>query len=281
MKGKNVVITGGNAGIGLATSKALAKKGARVIIMSRTAERGNEAVEEVKAYAGHDNVEMLQCDLASQKQIRQAAEKLNELDRLDVLVNNAGAFFSEYAETEDGIERQFAVNHLAPFLLTNLVLDKIKASAPARIVTVSSRAHYRGDINFDNLGFKGEYDGFMKAYSQSKLANVLFTYELARKLEGSGVTATCLHPGVVGTSIAQKNSKGFYKLGWGLLKPFMTTTEKGAETSVYLASSPEAEGFTGQFFDKCKPRESSALSHDKELAKKLWDVSLEMTGLSN
>lgn len=280
MKGKTILITGGNAGIGLETAKGLAKQGGHVVIVSRDPQKGNAALAEINAVATGPQAEMLVADLSSQKQVRQlAAEFLEKYDRLDVLVNNAGAFFSEYGETEDGIERQFAINHLASFLLTNLLLDRLKANAPARVVVVASRAHYRGKMNFDDPGFKKNYDGFRRAYGQSKLANVLFTKELARKLEGTGVTANCLHPGVVSTPIAQKESSGIYRLGWTLWRPFMITPEQGAETSIYLASSPEVEGVTGQYFDKCKAKKPNPVADDREIAVKLWSLSEKLTQL--
>lgn len=284
MQGKTVLITGGNAGIGLATAVDLARQGAQVVIVSRNAEKGQAALKEIAAAASGPQPGMLQADLASFRQVRQlAADFLQQNDRLDVLINNAGAFFSEYGETEDGIERQFAINHLAPFLLTNLLLDKLKACAPSRIVNVASRAHYRGSMNFDDIGFKQNYDGFLKAYSQSKLANVLFTNELARRLEGTGVTANSLHPGVVSTSIAQKESKGIYRLGWALLRPFMITPEKGAQTTIFLASSPKVEGVTGKFFNKSKVQRASDEAYDEAydeaIANRLWELSEELVGI--
>jgi len=261
MQNKTVLITGGNAGIGLETARALAKQGATVVLVARDAAKGEQAVADIKNTTGNNNVSFMKCDLGSQKQVRQlVADFKAKHDRLDVLVNNAGAFFSEYGETEDGIERQFAINHLGPFLLTNLLLDLMKASAPARIVNVASRAHYRGWINFDDLYFKKGYDGFVKAYGQSKLANVLFTNELARRLEGTGVTANSLHPGVVATDIALKESKGIYRFGWWLWKHFMITPVEGAATSIFLASSPAVEGVTGQYFDKSKAKNSLVLA---------------------
>ncbi len=281
MQHKTVLITGGNAGIGLETARALAKQGATVVIVARDAAKGEQAVADIVKTTGNERVSFMKCDLGSQKQVRQlAADFKAKHDRLDVLVNNAGAFFSEYGETEDGIERQFAINHLGPFLLTHLLLDLLKASAPARIVNVASRAHYRGRINFDDLYFKKNYDGFIKAYGQSKLANVLFTNELARRLEGTGVTVNSLHPGVVATDIALKESKGFYRFGWWLWKHFMITTEQGAETSIYLASSPVVEGVTGQYFDKCKAKQCAKDGADKNIAQRLWEVSEKLTGLA-
>lgn len=280
MQGKTVLITGGNAGIGLAAAIDLARQGAEVVIVSRNAQKGEEALQEIAAAASGAAPAMLQADLGSFAQVRQLAQTfLERYPRLDVLINNAGAFFSAYDETEDGIERQFAINHLAPFLLTNLLMECLKASTPARIVNVASRAHYRGWMNFDDIGFKQSYDGFIKAYSQSKLANVLFTKELARKLEGTGITVNCLHPGVVGTSIAQKESKGIYRLGWALMRPFMMSAADGAKTTIYLASSPQVEGVTGEYFDKCKAKPAAKAALNQANARRLWEVSEQLTGM--
>lgn len=280
MQGKVVIITGGNAGIGLATAKGLAAMGAGICIVSRNTQKGEQAVAEIKTATGNNQVDLLIADLASLAQVRQLAQQiLDKYDRIDVLINNAGAFFSHYGETEDGFERQFAINHLAPFLLTNLLLERIKASAPARIINVASRAHYRGSMNFEDLGFKKNYDGFRRAYSQSKLANVLFTKELSRRLEGTSVTVNAVHPGVVSTSIAEKGG-GLYGFLWKLVRPTMISTEKGAETSIYLASSAEVANTTGLYFDKCQPKQASEEARNKEVAKTLWQVSEKMTGLA-
>lgn len=277
---KICLITGGNAGIGKATAIALAKQGYHVVIVSRSLEKAEEAVTDIKFASNNQNVHSLVADLASLQSVRElAAQYQQRFDRLDVLINNAGAFYSELGYTEDKIERQFAINHLAPFLLTNLLLDILKRSAPARIVNVASEAHYRGKINFDDLYHEKDYDGFFKAYSQSKLANVLFTNELSRRLEGTGVTANSLHPGVVSTSIASKNASGFYKMFWSVARAFMITTEQGAMTSVYLASSPNVEGISGKYFDKCKQKKASNTALDTQTAAKLWQVSEKMVGL--
>jgi NAD(P)-dependent dehydrogenase (short-subunit alcohol dehydrogenase family) len=277
---KICLITGGNAGIGKATATALAKQGYQVVIVSRSQEKAEEAIKDIKFASNNQQVHYIVADLGSLQSVRElAAEYRQQYDRLDVLVNNAGAFFSDLGYTVDKIERQFAINHLAPFLLTNLLLDTLKKSAPARIVNVASEAHYRGKINFDDLYHEKDYDGFFKAYSQSKLANVLFTNELSRRLEGTGVTANSLHPGVVSTGIASKNASGLYKLVWGLARAFMITTEQGAMTSVYLASSPEVEGISGKYFDKCKQKKPSDTALDPQTAAKLWQVSEKLVGL--
>lgn len=277
MKDKICLITGANAGIGKTTALGLAKLGARIVIISRNKERGEKALKEIASESGNENIDLFTADLASFASIRKLAKEIrSRYDKLDVLINNAGIFVSELQYTEDKIEMQWGVNHLAPFLLTHLLMDTLKKAGSARIVNVSSRVHLRGTIHFNGLNLTSNYDG-LRAYSQSKLANVLFTYELAARLEGTGVTANCLHPGGVKTHFVDKNASGFYKVGWILLKPFMISPTKGAETSVYLASSEEVKGVTGKYFDKCRPKRSSRRSYDKAVAKRLWEVSEELT----
>ena len=279
MNSKIAFITGANAGIGKETAKGLAQKGYTVVMHARNKEKGQTALDEIREATGNPNLDLLIADLSSQKQVRAlAAAFLEKYDALHLLINNAGAVFNQYKETGDGIEQCFAVNHLASFLLTHLLLDRIKSSAPARIVNVASASHYSGAIRFSDLGHKNGYNG-MKVYGQSKLANVLFTYELARKLEGSGVTVNALHPGVVKTKIGNKDGGVFFSLMWSLMKPFMITPEKGAATSLYVATAPELEGVSGKYFDNSKEKKSSDASHNQEIAKKLWDVSAEMVGL--
>jgi len=223
-------------------------------------------------------VSLMVADLASQKSIcRLVLDFKHNYNRLDVLINNAGVFLARRALTEDGIEAAFAINHLAPFLLTNLLIDVLRSSAPSRIVNVSSSAHYRGRMNFDDIQGEINYSG-IKAYSQSKLANVLFTYELARRLEGSGVTANCLHPGAVRTNLVRLDS-GIYGLIWKILSPLMLSAEKGADTCIYLAASPEVESISGKYFVKRRNVASSEESYNEAIAKKLWQVSAKLTGL--
>ncbi len=280
MKNKVCLITGGTAGIGKATAIELARKGAHVFITARNQEKGKTACDEIKKITGNKQVEYLTADFASLESVKALADACkSKLKRLDVLINNAGVFHTERTLSHDGYEMQFAVNHLAHFLLTNLLLDIIRQSAPARIINVSSRVHRRGNIYFDDLQLaKGGYDGF-KAYGQSKLANILFTYELAERLKGTGITVNCLHPGGVATNFAFNHSSGLYRWVWTLVSLFLTTVQEGAKTSVYLAASPEVESLTGKYFAKSKPANSSAISHDKEVAKKLWKVSEELTGI--
>lgn len=274
-----MLVTGANAGIGKVTARELAKMGATVVMVARSRERGTAALAEVKAASGNNRVDLLLADLSSQASIRQLADDFRaKYDHLHVLVNNAGAYFMKRQETVDGLEMTFALNHLGYFMLTLLLLDMLKASAPARIVNVTSGAHFGGRLNFDDLQAKKRYAGF-PVYGASKLANVLFTYELARRLEGTGVTANCLHPGFVASNFAHNN--GFLaQLGMKALRPFALSVEQGAETSIYLASSPEVEGVTGKYFTKKKAVKSSAQSYDVETARHLWQASADLTGLN-
>lgn len=274
------MVTGATSGIGEVTARELAGTGAKVVVAGRNPEKVEKVVEKIEADTGNRSVDYLVADLSSQRQVRDAAREFKaRYDRLDVLVNNAGAVFNGYGETEDGIERTFAVNHLGYFLLTNLLLDVILHSAPARIVNVSSGAHGGATIDFDDLNTSKDY-GFMKAYGRSKLANVMFTYELARRLEGTGVMANALHPGAVSTNFGSNNTVWYARPMLALFRLFATTPEKGAGTSIYLASSPEVEGVTGRYFVNKKPVASSKASYDEQAAKRLWKVSEELTGLS-
>ncbi len=278
MQDKIVMVTGANAGIGKVTARELAKMGATVIMVARDRARGEAALADVRAASGNSRVSLMLADLSSMASIRQlAADFQAQYDRLHVLVNNAGAFFAQRQESVDGLEMTFALNHIGYYLPTLLLLDTIKASAPARIVNVSSGAHFGGKIDFADLQAKNGYAGF-RTYSNSKLANVLFTYELARRLAGTGVTVNCLHPGFVASNFA-KNNGALARLGMTLLRPFALSVDKGAETSIYLASSPEVEGVTGKYFDKKRAVKSSAQSYDAALARRLWEVSAEITGV--
>jgi NAD(P)-dependent dehydrogenase (short-subunit alcohol dehydrogenase family) len=280
MTGKICMVTGANSGLGKATALGLAQMGAHVIMVCRDRARGEQARDEIKQHSGNAEIDLLLADLAAQESIRQLVQDFTQrYDRLHVLINNAGSVFLRRQLSVDGIEMTFALNHLAGFLLTNLLLDTLKASAPARIVNVSSIAQAEGFIDFDDLQANKEYR-MMRAYAQSKLANVLFTYELARQLEGTGVTVNCLHPGTVATNIWGQPLPGFLKpLGATLAKFFGTTAEEGARTSLYLASSPEVEGVTGKYFYKCKERPSAEISYDVSVQQKLWKKSAEMTGI--
>lgn len=278
MHGKTCMITGATAGIGEVTAQAMAQMGANVIVVGRSQEKCVASVSLIKEKTGNTSVEYLLADLSSQAQIRElVAQFHNRHDRLDVLVNNAGGAFVRRQESIDGIEMTFALNHLNYFLLTNLLLDTIKASAPARIVNVSSNSHYGASINLDELEGKRKY-WWNDAYGQSKLANVLFTYELARRLEGTSVTANALNPGFVATEIG-KNNGVLVRLFLWVARRRALTPEEGARTSVYLASSPQVAEVSGKFFVKEKQVESDPASYDVEAARRLWEVSAEMTEL--
>ena len=276
MHGKTVLVTGATSGIGKEAARALAQRGATVILVGRSPQRIEATLAEIKADAPEGRVQVAMADLESQEQIHALAGQIKgAYDRLDVLINNAGASFHRRAETEDGIEKTFALNHLSYFLLTNLLLDLLKASAPARIVNVASGEHARGHLNFDDLELRHGYTN-RKAYTQSKLANVLFTRELARRLDGTGVTVNALNPGPVATNLWKGTGPIIGTIA-GLLKPLMRTPQKGAETVVYLATSPDVAEVSGAYFMDCAPRTPSAESQDDASAARLWDVSEQMT----
>jgi NAD(P)-dependent dehydrogenase (short-subunit alcohol dehydrogenase family) len=272
------VVTGASSGIGLATARALATTGATVTLVCRDLSRGEAAVAEVRAASPTGAVDLALADLSSQAEVRRlAADLLARHPRLHVLVNNAGVVNLRHSTTVDGVESVFAVNHLAPFLLTNLLLDRLRASAPARIVTVASEAHRLGTIDFDDLGRARRYR-VMRVYGQSKLANVLFTYELARRLEGTGVTANCCHPGAVATRLGQNNGRWAVVLT-RVLAPFFRTPAQGAATTVHLATSPDVATTSGRYFRNSRPAASSGASHDRATAERLWDISTRLVGL--
>ena len=284
MQGMTVVVTGGNSGMGFETAAALATMGARVLVTARNADKGRAAIAALaQRTGGEGRCQLVVFDLADLSSVRRgAAEILDVAPRLDVLVNNAGAVLSERAETVDGLEATFATNHLGPFLLTNLLLERIRASGPSRIVNVASTAHAaaRQGIPFDDLQSEHRYAG-MRVYGQSKLANILFTLELARRLEGSGVTANSLHPGTVRTGYgADGDARGLLALGIKIASPFFLSPAKGARTSIYLASSPEVAGVSGEYFVKCRPKEPRRWAQDPDAARRLWQVSEELVGLA-
>ena len=279
MSGRTVLITGGTAGIGKATALGLARLGAQVAITGRDPGRARAAAREIHA-AGGERVEVLVADLSVQAEVRQLAdEALLRLPRIDVLVNNVGGYWNTRHRTVDGRERTFAVNHLAPFLLTNLLLDRLTHSAPARVVTVSSNAQAMGRIDFDDLEGERSYSG-ARAYNQSKLANVLFTYELARRLSGTAVTANALHPGVVNTAFGAEDPGRTQRLFVPFLRPFMKSPTRGAATSIHVASAPALERVTGRYFANGKPKRSAEPSHDRSTAARLWRVSAGLVGLA-
>ncbi|HEY7041088.1 MAG TPA: SDR family oxidoreductase [Methylomirabilota bacterium] len=272
------VVTGATSGIGKETAVALARGGATVALVCRTRDRGEAALAEIRRRANHDAVSLFVADLSSPRAIRAVVAELQAaLPRIDVLVNNAGLALRDRLVTEDGFEHTFAVNHLAYFLLARLLQPTLLASAPARVINVSSEAHRWGSIRFDDLMGEQGYDGW-KAYAQSKLANVLFTYELARRLHGTGVTANCLHPGLVGTAFASRGPTAIRILS-RLARPFLRSPARGAATSVYLASAPEVATVTGQYFAGRRARRSSRASYDRAVAARLWGVSERLVGL--
>src|ERR1035437_1447967 len=277
--GKTVLIPGGPAGIGRATAMGLATMGAHLGITGRDRGRTEEAAAEIRAASG-GQVEVFVADLSSQPQGRRLADEgLQAYPRIDVLVNNVGGYWNTRQVTADGLERTFALNYLAPFLLTNLLLDRLKQSAPARVVTVSSGAHSAGRIDFDDLQGELSYSG-ARAYSQSKLATVLFTYELARRLQTYAVTANALHPGVVRTSFGAEDPGGVQRLLVPFVRPFLKSPDQGAATSIHLASSPDLEHVTGRYFANCKPKRSSKDSYDEAVGALLWQVSADLVGLT-
>ena len=279
MAGRTVLVTGGSGGIGRATALGLAAMGAHLAITGRDRGRTDDAAREIRA-AGGGQADVFVADLSSQSQVRRlAGEVLQRLSRIDVLVNNAGGYWNTRHVTADGLERTFALNHLAPFLLTSLLLDRLKHSAPARVVTVSSNVQATGRIDFDDLQGERSYSG-ARAYNQSKLANVLFTYELARKLLGTLVTANALHPGVVRTAFGAEDPGSVQRLFTPFMRPFMKAPGRGAATSIYLASAPDLEQVTGRYFARSKPRRSSKRSYDQAAAARLWQVSADLVGLT-
>jgi retinol dehydrogenase-14 len=278
MTGRTVLVTGGTGGIGKATAAGLAAMGARVAITGRDRGRAETAAGDIRLDRGTP-VDVFVADMSAAAEVRRlASEVLQALPRLDVLVNNVGGFWNTRHLTVDGLEHTFALNHLAPFLLTHLLVDRLVESAPARVVTVSSDAQRLGRIDFADLQGERSWSG-QRAYNQSKLANVLFTYELARRLRGTGVTATVLHPGIVLTGFGAEDPGRIQRVIMPLAPLVMKTPEKGALTSIHLASAPEVEGVTGRFFANRKPRRSSRRSYDEADARRLWEVSARLVGL--
>jgi len=279
LAGSTVLVTGGTGGIGRATALGLAMMGAHLAITGRDRGRTEGAAREIRA-AGGGQVDVFVADLSSQSEVRRLADEvLKTYPGIDVLVNNVGGYWNTRHVTADGLEHTFALNHLAPFLLTNLLLDRLKQSAPARVVTVSSNAQAMGRIDFDDLQGERSYSG-SRAYNQSKLANVLFTYELAKRLQASAVTANALHPGVVSTSFGAEDPRGIQRLIIPLARPFMKSPAQGAATSIHLASSPDLEQVTGRYFANSKPKRSSKRSYDEAAAARLWQVSADLVGLT-
>jgi retinol dehydrogenase 12 len=277
MKATVCVVTGATSGIGKAAATALARLGATVVMVGRDRGRTEAAAAQIAPVsASPPRAEI--ADLASLEQVRGLAGRLAGLDRIDVLINNAGLVLGERRITPDGLEHVFALNHLAPFLLTNLLLPKLTASAPARVVTVTSDAHSAARLDLSDANLEHGWDSW-RSYANSKLANILFTRELARRLDGTGVTANCAHPGVVRTGFGRE-SRPLLRLGIAIARPFMLSPERGADTIVYLASSPDVAGQTGGYYVKRQQREPSAAARDDTLARELWELSEKMTGLA-
>lgn len=280
MKGKICLITGGTGGIGRVTAQALAQTGASVVMVARNPQKAEGVVREIREKTGNPQVDYLLGDLSVQADVRRVAAAFRErYNRLDVLINNAGLYFWKRQLSQDGIEMTFALNHLAYFLLTNLLLDMLIANAPSRIVNVSSVAHVGARLDLDDLQNKHWVFGW-SVYGRSKLANLYFTYELARRLKGTGVTVNALHPGFVATNFGRSNG-GIFDLVFKIGQIAAISPEQGAKTSIYLATSPEVEGVTGKYFRKCKAIPSSRISYDEEIARRLWLLSEEMTGLNH
>lgn len=280
MRDKTVLVTGATDGIGKETARLLAERGARVFIAGRNAEKGAAAVRDIATNTGTDQAEFLQADLSVQADVRGLAKAVKQrTNRLDVLVNNAGVIMFRREETRDGIEMTFGLNHLNYFLLTHELLDLLKASAPARIVSVASIAHRRAMLDFEDLQLSRGF-GAWKAYSRSKLANIMFTYALARRLEGTGVTANCLHPGFVSSHFGQ-NGRFLARTGMALAMRFgnAISVAQGAQTSVYLASAPEVTSQSGLYFDEGKAVKSNHASYDRHAQEKLWDISAKMVSV--
>ena len=278
MKNKIVLITGANSGIGKATATRLAIMGAYIVMLCRNKERGETARQDIIQTSGNNNIELILIDLTDLGSVRKAAEEIKaKYDHIDVMLNNAGGYFEKRKTSKDGYEYTFAMNHLGHFLLTNLLLDELKAAVNARIINLSSDIHKKGHIYFDDLMTEKKYKGF-GVYSHAKLANILFTNELSRRLQHTNITVNTLHPGMVRTNFTSDASR-FIKFMMTIMGRFLKSPEKGAETSVYLASSKEVDRISGKYFVNLKEKKSSPESYDEKVAKKLWKVSCELTGL--
>src|SRR6267143_25668 len=278
MTGKTCLITGGNSGIGKATALGLARMGANVVVVSRSKEKGEAALAEISAESGNRNVELMLADISSQDSIRRLASDFKAgHEKLHLLVNNAEVYLTRRTTTSDGFESTFAINHLGPFLLTNLLLDLLKASAPSRIVNITSDAHNGAKVNFEDLQGEKKFSGW-KAYGQSKLAMILFTHELATRLDDTGVTVNSAHPGVVRTNFA--NNNGLVTFGFRLMRPFFISPATAAKRILYVATSPDLDGVNGKYFTKKHEAKSSQESYEDDSAKRLWQISEQLTNLS-
>ncbi|HEY1961430.1 MAG TPA: SDR family oxidoreductase [Rhizomicrobium sp.] len=278
MRNKVVVITGATSGIGEVAADRLAQKGARIVLVARDHARGEQTRRHLQAVAAHTDHTVHFADISRLSEMKRVAKEIADTEpHIDVLINNAGAMFTQRQVTEDGLERTFALNHMSYFVLTNLLLDRLKATEGARILSTASDAHSGARLDFDDLQSAKRYSGFA-VYGRTKLMNILFTRELARRLAGTGVTANCLHPGFVATRFGDA-SGGLMGFGIGLAKKFALTPEQGAETIVWLASSPDVEGQTGGYYHKCKPATPSRAAQNDADARRLWDVSAKISGV--
>ena len=275
MNGKVCLVTGSTDGIGKVSARVLAELGAKVIIVGRDPEKSAIVLAELRSISGNKNIDLLMADLAVMQEVRDLADQvISRYDRLDVLLNNAGGYFTKHEITSDGLEMTFALNHMSYFLLTNKLMELLKYSAPARIVNVSSDAHYGVDIEFENLNGEQEYKAW-KAYQKSKLANVLFTYELLKKVPGN-ITVNCLHPGFVATNFGHNNGWFFGPVLKIAQRISAIDPEEGAKTSIFLCSAPEVKGVSGKYFYKCQPKTSSRESRNMDTGKRLWQISSDI-----
>ena len=275
MNGKVCLVTGATDGIGKVSARVLAELGAKVIIVGRNPEKSAIVLAELRSISGNENIDLLMADLAVMQEVRDLAEQvISRYDRIDVLLNNAGGYFTKHEITSDGLEMTFALNHMSYFLLTNKLMELLKYSAPARIVNVSSDAHYGVDMEFENLNGEQEYKAW-KAYQKSKLANVLFTNELLKKVPGN-ITVNCLHPGFVATNFGHNNGGFFGPVLKIAQRISAIDPEEGAKTSIFLCSAPEVKGVSGKYFYKCKPKTSSRESRNMDTGKRLWQISSDI-----
>ncbi|MGB5402752.1 SDR family oxidoreductase [Robiginitalea sp.] len=284
MKGKNCVVTGGNSGIGFETARALAEQGANVLILSRNREKAEAAVETIRAQSSGNHIDFVLADLSSHNSIREASKDiLRDFNSIDILVNNAGAWFSKLELTPDGVERQFAINHLAYFLLTKELMGALTNSEDGRVVCVGSDSHFHGKIHFDDVSLRSKYHG-LRAYAQSKLANVMFVYELDRRLKQKGIeniAVNCVQPGRVNTDIGLKHTISFHSLAWRIRRIGGLSPAAGAATNIFLATDEKVKGLSGKYWDKCKPKPSSPGSYIQEDAARLWEISESLCGVGD
>jgi len=281
MSEKVCIVTGSNSGIGKETTLALASMGATMVMVVRDMERGETARREISEKTGHSSTDLMLCDLSSQESIRRFADAFKgKYDKLHVLINNAGAEYDVRQVTVDGFERTLAVNYLAPFRLTHELLPLLKAGVPSRVINITSGLHKSGNVNFEDLQSEKDYDG-MRAYANAKLMVLMFTYELARRLEGTGITVNVVHPGFAATNLGRNTGSLRSSLMFKVMRPFQTSARKAAETSIYLASSPDVEAVTGKYFRRKQEATSSPTSYDERMQKRLWDVTADLLGLEH